>query len=108
MKKNVLYLFAWLILLGCNSKPELTPTGNLNLFVYPNPTSGWAEVILRNTSSRSYTLLVFNPEGQQILQRTVDPGEQRYSLPLLDQPKGNYQVIVDTPNGVIRKKFVKL
>lgn len=108
MRKIASYLFTCLVALGCNDKPELTPSGTVDMYVFPNPTSGPAEVRVRNTSSQPYQLLVFNPEGKKILGFSLSPGEQRVTLLLRDEPKGNYQVVVDTPTGATRRKLVKL
>ncbi len=112
MRKNVLCLFACLGVLACNDKPQPAPGRGVNLVIYPNPTASGATIAVLNTSGRPYaepyTLLVFDPEGQELLRQRFVSGDQRYNLPLLNAPKGNYQVIVDAPTGVTRKKLVKL
>jgi hypothetical protein len=68
MKKTALSLVACIVMLGCNDKPELTPSGAIGLSVFPNPTSGPAEASVLNNSGQPCKLLVFNPEGQKILE----------------------------------------
>lgn len=112
MKKTAFYLVTCLVALGCNDKPVPAAGGGANVIVYPNPTSFGASVEVRNANGRPftepYTLLVFDPEGQMILRHSASPGETRHSLPLLNAPRGNYQVVVDAPAGITRRKLVKL
>jgi len=108
MKKTVLYLFAWLVVLGCNDEPEAGPPTNLSLIVYPSPASRQATVFVRNTTASPYTVLVFNPEGKKILERSVPPGESQIPLPLGNEPKGHYQAVLKTEEAVITYKFVKV
>jgi hypothetical protein len=108
MKKTALYLLTGAVVLGCNNKPEPAPGRGANLTIYPNPTAHGASIEVGNTNGQPYRLLVFDPKGKMILQRSASPAETRHNLPLQNQPKGNYQVIVDSPAGVARQKLVKL
>lgn len=108
MKKTLPYLFAWLVVLGCNDKPEPVLSANALLVVYPSPAGDQATVGVRNTGTQPQTVLVFNAQGKKILDRAVPPGTSQIPLPLRDEPKGNYHAVLNTPAAVIHYKFVKL
>src|SRR5688572_19686420 len=108
MKKTLLYLFAWLVVPGCNDKPVTGPPTRLSLIVYPSPASSRATVYVRNLSASPYTVWVFNPQGEKILERAVPPGESQLPLPLENEPRGHYQAVLKTQERVITYKFVKV
>jgi hypothetical protein len=108
MKKLLIAFVACTIFTACNNKPEVAPGSSPLLTVYPNPAPFNAQFVVQNNSSQPYSLLVYDSRGEKVLDQTVPPGRQQYSLPLQNAPKGTYHAILKTPAAVYRQKFAKI
>lgn len=104
----ILMLSICLLSEGCNNKPEVKPAPGISFSIAPNPATDAAYVYGTNPSSQPYVLQIYDTKGKKIAEQNFGTGTFTYSLPLSDQPKGNYQIILKTPAGAFTKKLIKI
>lgn len=78
--------------------------------VFPNPTDGTFEVILKEDGLRAPEYLeLFDLLGQPIQRiRTANTGERRFMFDLAGRPSGMYLLIASIEQGKVIRKVVKL
>lgn len=109
MKKKILpFLVSLTILISCNDKPEVEPTNYDVLTVYPNPVAQVAYVEVRGDVNQPFTLSVFDIKGKLLLEEKGISGSQYFSVNLSNEPKGEYQVILQAQNIRATQKILKL
>lgn len=70
--------------------------------LFPNPTSGPANLQCSAIAAQSVDLRVFNQIGQLVLVKNAEPIQNdRLRFSLQNQPPGIYQVVALTPTGVV-------
>ena len=77
-------------------------TQEINVLVYPNPTSGFLNIELPN--NEKYQLKVFTLDGKKILSKSINSGKFSVSL---NYPKGDYLITISDDDGnLFTKKIV--
>jgi len=97
-----------LLLSSCNDKPEVQPATNNYLAIYPNPTTDQAYIEVRNQNTGSFTLKVFDTKGKLLLEKSGNQGQNQFTVPLENEPKGKYLVILKSDKSNITKTLLKL
>ncbi len=78
---------------------------NMLLELYPNPTSGFAIIDLKNADARY--LEVYNEIGSKVYSTEVTNKNTAYKIDISNLPAGVYYVKVSTTNDSIIKKLIK-
>jgi hypothetical protein len=81
---------------------------DLDLTVYPNPTSGFMELKFNIDPDDKVTVSVLNLLGNNILENKYKNTKETISLDLQNLPAGNYVLLVKAKNKVIFKKIEKI
>ena len=81
---------------------QFVDNNELNVSLYPNPTSGHAKIVSDHAVIRRVT--VYNLMGQAILDEEVNNTETM--LQLKDVAKGMYMVKISTEEGDVMKKII--
>ena len=72
--------------------------------LYPNPTAGL--LILEMQTAQPIEIVIFNPLGRQVLQKTVPQPDEKVTLDLSHAAKGLYLVQVKTEKEIEVKRIV--
>ena len=80
-------------LVSCNNEPDLPAVDNI-LRIYPNPVKDQAHINIENAAGEPYKLLVFDTEGELLLEQDGNDHAPMYRVSLYDKPEGNYQVVL--------------
>jgi|GEM_PF-2449966 len=88
-------------------------TNELNQFVekiYPNPVGEQLVIETSFDKSIAADIQIFNNLGVSVCQKSkhIQTGEQHIQLHLAQLPKGNYHLFIQTDDGNLVKRFVKL
>ncbi len=80
----------------------------LHFSVFPNPAGDYLNVSLRNEQAQTGTLGLFNMNGQELYQQTIQMNKATQVIPLhvRDTPAGFYIVKVQTAEGIAVKKVI--
>lgn len=108
MRKLTILIATCFYLLSCNVKPDVNPDGSQFLRISPNPVNERVTILVINQTSQSYTLQIFDTQGNKFFEQSIGQGQQQFTVSLTDKQKGNYQVILNTPTTVVREKFIKI
>jgi hypothetical protein len=109
MKKIVWILLSGTLLFSsCNDKPEVQPTADNFLMIYPNPTSGPANIKVRNQNTGTFTLKVFDTKGKPLFNKNGNQGQTDFTVPLDNEPKGRYVVVLTSGNVAVSQILLKL
>ena len=77
------------------------------LSVYPNPSTGAANLVIGQTAGENVTISVFNQAGQLVSVQTVNTNDITVDLQAEDLPSGIYYLQVTGENTVRQTVFVK-
>ena len=93
---------------GLNTSVQNLEDLGLLFEVFPNPASDYLNVSLRNENARTGTLGLFNMNGQELYQQTIQINQSAQVVPLQvrDIPAGFYIVKVQTEEGIAVKKVI--
>lgn len=89
----ICYLLLLVSLVSCNNEPE-KPDFNSVLRVFPNPVQHEVHINIGNAAGEPYKLLVFDTEGDLLLEEDGNDHNPRYSVLLDGKPEGIYQVVL--------------
>jgi hypothetical protein len=81
-----------------------TAIDNMEVKVYPNPTSG--EVEIEGLSSLEKTIEILNMNGQLLFTKSFN--QENLSLNMANYPKGAYFIRITSEKGTLRKKLIKM
>lgn len=81
----------------------LTDYEDLNLSIYPNPSSDYINV---NASSPIQVVELFNVDGRKVYSTT--PCSEEITIPLFDLPAGIYLMTLRSGDQIFKRKIVKL
>lgn len=76
-----------------------------NIILFPNPTSSM--VILKSTSSKIYSIIIYNTLGQLVDRKTEKYKADELQINVEKLEAGIYFMEVNTEKGKVQKKFVK-
>lgn len=108
--KKLIHLLLLLTLLGCNDKPDLQPTDDKVLILYPSAVLDIVFIQVSNTGGEVHTLTLTDTYGKTMFESKV-PTEMpliSYQYTLEGKPKGNYQAILRSSKRTLTRNFVKL
>ncbi|MCB0566186.1 MAG: T9SS type A sorting domain-containing protein, partial [Phaeodactylibacter sp.] len=76
--------------------------------IFPNPTSGWVWVHLRNLKESSYQLQVLDAAGRVVRQSRILPlqGNYQAEIGLAALPAGAYLVRLISGNGLLSRRLI--
>lgn len=79
------------------------------LNVYPNPGNGLFDLVVNNAGNRQIKIRVYNQAGNEILVQSVQAtsNQLRYKLDLTHQPKGVYNLIIESNIRITRKLIIQ-
>jgi hypothetical protein len=104
--KNIFILLGLSLLLNCcNNFPEAENEYQSIIITYPNPAGHSFSVNVHNTSSRAYTLKVFNPSGSVTLEASI-PDNQDQNFQVTNANDGHYHVVLDMGSEVVTRKVL--
>ena len=89
----------------CNVVTEINEyRWNENILVYPNPSSGYLEIDIKDLELTNAVLKVYNVLGDVVLKSFIlNPISQ---INLSNQPKGIYFLKLQTEKGTATKKLI--
>lgn len=97
-----------LLFAGCDGQPEEVQPGAQVLSVFPNPCYHNAFVSVTNSSNEPYTLKVFDPEGNKILEELAPASDfSDFTLQIDDKPEGVYHILLETGTSTIEFQLLK-
>ena len=73
--------------------------------LYPNPTEDILNIVLGNQVIKQIT--IYDASGRQIKDWSTEQFKNQLTLDIKDLSKGIYFIKINTPQGIIRKSFVK-
>jgi hypothetical protein len=96
--------------LGVESETSTWPTSELQIEIYPTPSDGTIQVVVRQQRAASLTVSLYSITGEQI--RRLHEGEAAQELHLIierngaDTPPGIYYIVATTANNVSVRKVI--
>lgn len=93
---------------GLNTSVQDLEDLGLQFAVFPNPAGDYLNISLRNEAAKTGTLGLFNMNGQELYQQTLEINQSAQVVPLhvRDIPAGFYIVKVQTEEGIAVKKVI--
>ena len=81
---------------------------NVDVNIYPNPSTGIFNVDLQSTISSKINIMVISATGRVIKnsENILTQGSKSIKINLSDYPSGIYQLIIAGENGMINKKLI--
>ena len=105
MMKDILIIsFLLVVLCGC-SKNEDLPSGDLNVLIYPNPTTGVMTITLDNPDT--YTIEITSVSSDKLIYSDIMIGITKM-LDISSSPNGFYYVKVTLADSFGRVKIEKI
>jgi len=101
-------ILASMVLLSCFDPPELEETSTVPVSIYPSPARDYARINLLNSSSKDYTVKVFNTKGEILMSASAGPGHSQIPVDLSGEDAGYCHVVVDTGGETVVRKFLVL
>ncbi|MBL0339865.1 MAG: T9SS type A sorting domain-containing protein [Bacteroidetes bacterium] len=74
--------------------------------IYPNPTNGWLQIEITNSTSLKSSITIYDILGQQIIQTSFS--KSKFEIDLTEMKDGIYFVQIENNGIVYRKKVVKV
>lgn len=108
--KMLLLSLPLFFIFSCNKQPLPRENSNSSTFgVYPNPAVSRANIYV-NLSGKNLELLVFNPNGKEILNSKIENAEPSltFTVNIEDEPIGNYFVVLKYDEKELTERFVKM
>lgn len=105
IKLHYVFLIGLLIVVGCNTDPDVKVSHTPNLSVYPNPAIDYVRIDVGFAGTS--TLEVFDSEGELALKATMSD-DSYHILDLNNRPAGIYHVIVTNGAQTVTQEFIKL
>lgn len=77
--------------------------------VFPNPTTGSADVIFNSYSKEEVVLNVTNANGMKVINTTLEAvnGGNRFKIDMKDQSAGIYFITITTSDKIYKEKLIK-
>jgi hypothetical protein len=112
MKKQIvnfstILLLLFSILVTSCKVDEPNPT-DIRMDVYPNPNNGSIRINVNNNSNQSYQLIIFDPEGNKIYEKSGDKKSQieyAFNLKEKEDRTGIFYAILKTPTSTIKTRI---
>ncbi len=99
------YISGSMIVYGTATSDQPVPTEDLNIQVFPNPTSGLLTINLSSSAQSKITISLFSAQGQLVL-RQVHPASGPISIDLTGYSKGTYILQTVINGAYIVKKVI--
>jgi hypothetical protein len=72
--------------------------GNRQMLLYPNPTSDFINISLKNVKSKSGTFFIYNSQGRLLQTLQADDLDTSYQIQLENMQSGIYKVVLIADN----------
>lgn len=105
MKIASFFFLLLLIISGCNTEPDVTPSPQTGLSIYPNPALDYINIVVYQGGSTS--IEVIDDNGESFHKATI-VGNAPHMVSLELRSSGVYQVIAETNEKTIVQEFIKL
>ena len=88
-------------------EPEDRDVEKMELVVYPNPSSDF--IYFETTGHAVSEIVIYDSSGALVLSNSLDPGDEGvYTQEIETLSAGVYTVLLNTSNGVVQRRLVKL
>ncbi|GAA4458272.1 hypothetical protein GCM10023189_30230 [Nibrella saemangeumensis] len=109
IKRFTIVLLLLGLITGCNDKPDIDRSADLQLTAFPNPATTQIFIYAPNPNKQALTLQVFDPAGTMFVnQNALDGKAIDLRITLDDKPKGSYQAVLISGGSSVQQKFLKL
>jgi hypothetical protein len=112
MKKQIVNFYTILLLLFSilivSCKADDSDSSDLRIDVFPNYNNGIFDIMVNNYSEQTYQLLIFDPEGNKIYEKSGETYRQnRYSFELkkITNRTGVFYAVLKTPTSTIKTRI---
>jgi hypothetical protein len=82
---------------------NFTPSGSLNIQIYPNPT--FSEITITNLGVSEHTISLYSIDGKKILSKTSTENNISFNLDSLSE--GIYILEIKNSSGIVQQKIIK-
>ena len=103
---TILLLLFSMLVVSCKVD-EPNPT-DIRMDVYPNPNNGSIRINVNNSSDQPYQLIIFDPEGNKIYEKSGDKKSQidyAFNLKEPEDRTGIFYAVLKTSNSVNKTRI---